>query len=288
MRPRANKVRVLDYTDYRKYLLDYYKMEKKSRTAFSYRFFAQKAGFNSIGLYKDIVEGRQSLGRGLTVKFSKALGHSKREAEYFENMVFFNEARSIDDRKLFFERMLSCCDVKAAMIDTSRCEYYSKWYYSALRALLSYMRFKDEYAALAAMLDPPIRLDEARKAVEVLERLSFIEKDGQGYYRLRDALVSTGRLTADSSIQAMNVMGFQRVMVDLGKEAYDRFPTDRLDMSSLTLSVSEATFKEMKEEITALRRKLLLRAEQEQAPDRVYQLNYQFFPLTKIDRKGQQ
>jgi uncharacterized protein (TIGR02147 family) len=86
----------------------------------------------------------------------------------------------------------------------------------------------------------------------------------------------------------MNVMGFQMAMVDLGKEAYDRFPTNQLDMSSLTLSVSETTFKEMKEEITALRRKLLLKAEQEQAPDRVYQLNYQFFPLTKIDRKGMQ
>ena len=43
----------------------------------------------------------------------------------------------------------------------------------------------------------------------------------------------------------------------------------------------------MKEEITTLRRKLLLKAEQEPAPDRVYQLNYQFFPLTKIDKKGQ-
>ena len=288
MRPRANKIRVLDYTDYRKYLLDYYKMEKKSKSAFSYRFFAQKAGFNSIGLYKDIVEGRQSLGRGLTVKFSRALGHSKREAEYFENMVFFNEARSIDDRKLFFERMLSCCDVKAVMIDTSRCEYYSKWYYSALRALLSYMRFKDDYASLAAMVDPAIKPDECRKAIDALERLGFIKKDEQGYFQLTDALISTGRLTADSSVQAMNVMGFQRVMVDLGKEAYDRFPTNVLDMSSLTLSVSETTFKEMKEEITALRRKLLLKAEQEQSPDRVYQLNYQFFPLTKIDGKGQQ
>ncbi len=287
MGPRAKKIRVFDYTDYRKYLLDYYKMKKKSQSAFSYRFFAKKAGFNSVGLYKDVIEGRQSLGRALTVKFSKALGHSKREAEYFENMVFFNEARSVDDRKLFFERMLACCDVKAVLIDTSRCEYYSKWYYSALRALLSFVRFKDDYAALAAMVNPPIKPDESRKAIETLERLGFIEKDGNGYYRLKDALISTGRLTADASVQAMNVMGFQRAMVDLGKEAYDRFPTDLIDMSSLTVSVSEATYREMKEEIAALRRKLLLKAEQEKAPDHVYQLNYQFFPLTKMDRKGQ-
>jgi uncharacterized protein (TIGR02147 family) len=285
---KVNKIKIFDYTDYRKYLLDYYTKQKKSQSAFSYRFFANKAGFNSVGLYKDVIEGRQSLGRALTVKFSKALGHSKREAEYFENMVFFNEAKSVDDRKLYFERMLACCDIKTALIDTSRCEYYSKWYYSAIRALLSYVRFKDDFATLAAMVDPAIKLDEAKKAIEVLERLGFINKGDTEYYQISDALISTGRLTADSSVQTMNVMGFQRAMVDLGKEAYDRFPTDRLDMSSLTLSVSETTFKEMKEEITALRRKLLLKAEQEQAPDRVYQLNYQFFPLTKIDGKGRQ
>jgi uncharacterized protein (TIGR02147 family) len=287
MGQRANKIRVFDYTDYRKYLLDYYKTQKKSQSAFSYRFFANKAGFNSVGLYKDVIEGRQSLGRALTVKFSKALGHSKREAEYFENMVFFNEARSVDDRKLFFERMLACCDIKTVLVDTSRCEYYSKWYYSALRALLSYVRFKDDYAKLAEMLDPSIKPAESRKAIETLERLGFIGKDEKGFYRLTEALVSSGRLTTDASVQTMNVIGFQREMTHLGKEAYDRFPTDRLDMSSLTLSVSEATFKEMKEEISALRRKLLLKAEQDQAPDRVYQLNYQFFPLTKIDRKVQ-
>jgi len=287
MGSRANKIRVFDYTDYRKYLLDYYTMKKKSQSAFSYRFFANKAGFNSVGLYKDVIEGRQSLGRALTVKFSRALGHSKREAEYFENMVFFNEARSVDDRKLFFERMLACCDVKAVMVDTSRCEYYSKWYYSALRALLSYARFKDDYTTLAASLNPPIKPDEARKAIETLERLGFIGRDEKGYYQVSDALISTGRLTADASVQTMNVMGFQKAMADLGKDAYDRFSTDSLDMSSLTLSISEATYREMKEEITTLRRKLLLKAEQEPAPDRVYQLNYQFFPLTKIDKKGQ-
>jgi hypothetical protein len=59
--------------------------------------------------------------------------------------------------------------------------------------------------------------------------------------------VFTGRLTDDLSVQTMNVMGFQRVMVDMGKEAYHRYAKDRLDMSSLTLSISEATLKEMKE-----------------------------------------
>jgi uncharacterized protein (TIGR02147 family) len=281
------KISVFDYTDHRKYLLDYYKDQKAEKRTFSYRFFSNKAGINSVGLYKDVVEGRQSLGRALVVKFSKALGHAKREAEYFENMVFFNEAKSIDDRKLYFERMLACCDINAKTIDASRCEYYSHWYYSALRAVLSYTRFKDDYAMLANSVNPPIKPEEARKAVEVLERLSFIKKDENGYYCLSDALITTGRLTDHLSVQTMNVMGFQRVMVDMGKEAYDRFPTDRLDMSSLTLSLSETTLKEMKEEIAAFRRALLRKAENDKAPDRVYQLNYQLFPLSRIAGKEQ-
>jgi len=81
MEKRSVKINIFDYTDYRKYLLDFYTDQKRSKKAFSYRFFARKAGINSVGLYKDVVEGRQNLGRALIFKFSTAMGHSKKEGE---------------------------------------------------------------------------------------------------------------------------------------------------------------------------------------------------------------
>lgn len=261
---------IFDYTDYREYLRDFYAQQKRTKSAFSYRYFSNKAGINSVGLYKDVIEGRQSLGRSLVVKFSKALGHSKRQAEYFENMVYFCEAKTLDERKLFFERMLACCEASSVVIVSGKFEYYSHWHYSAVRALISFYAFSGDYAALGKQLMPPISADEVRRAIELLLRLGFIEKCEDGTCSLVNSSIATGRLSGDKKVESMNVMRFQRAMVDLGKEAYDRHPTSLLDMSTLTLSVSAKTYTAMKEEVAALRKKLLLMAENDTSPDRVY------------------
>ena len=68
-------------------------------------------------------------------------------------------------------------------------------------------------------------------------------------------------------------------------EAYDRHPFERLSMSTLTLSVSKETYLRIKEEIAGLRKKISHLAETDKGPDRVYQLNYQLFPLSRIEEK---
>jgi uncharacterized protein (TIGR02147 family) len=75
-------------------------------------------------------------------------------------------------------------------------------------------------------------------------------------------------------------MSFQRIMAELGTQAYDRFPVQSIDMSSLTLSISESTYTTMKEELTSLRNKFLTMAKHDESPDRVYQINLQLFPLS--------
>lgn len=272
-----NGISVFDYTDYRKYLADYYRVRKKATPAFSYRFFARKAGFSSSGFYKELVDGKRSLSRSLIVRFSEAIGHSKREAEYFESMVYFNEARTVEERKLYFERMMASCESKARMVEASQYEFYSKWYYNAVREMLSYFRFKDDYNALARALNPSIRPDQAKKAIDVLEKLGFIRKGPDGFYERADTTITTG-----AEVQSLNVANFQKTMMTMAGEAIDRHPAKHRDMSTLTLSVSESLFKTIKQEIIAFRKKLLSFEDKEEKPDRVYQLNFHCFPLSKI------
>ncbi len=283
MNKAAVSVSVFDYTDYRRYLADYYKERKKANRAFSYRYFARKAGINSIGLYKDVVEGRQRLGRTLIFKFSAALGHSKKEAEYFENMVFFNEAQSVEERTLFFERMMACQKTRAAIIEATRYEYYQKWYYSAVRALIALGKFSDDEKSIkkiASALNPRIRPEEAKKAVCVLERLGLIVRNSDGTFGVSDAVITTGTLTPERSINILNVVNFQKEVTALANEALDRFGAENVNLSTLTLGVSGETMKAIKEELAALRNKIAMLAERDNAADRVCQLNIQFFPVS--------
>ncbi len=276
------KVRVFDYTDYRKYLLDYYQERKKISKAFSYRYFAGKAGINSVGLYKDVIEGRQSLGRGLMMKFSQALELNDREAEYFLNMVLFNEASTIEERRIYFRKLMSSYDSKAYKVDGTQYEFYSKWYYSAIRALLSYFPCDGDFSALARALSPPIRAAEAKKAIKVLEKLGMIAQDDQGNYRPLEAIITSGTGNTERNVQTLNLINFQKAMLLMAAKSYDAPLLKDLDMSTLTMSFSRETFQMVKQEIVALRKKISGLAEKDLKPDRVYQLSYNLFPLTKL------
>jgi uncharacterized protein (TIGR02147 family) len=285
MKTEPAQLSVFTYTDYRKYLFDYYREQKRMRKAFSYRFFARKAGINSVGLYKDVVEGRQNLGRALIMKFSAAIGHTKKEAEYFENMVFFNEARTSDERKLFFERMVSSQGAQSRIVDETKYEYYSKWYYSAVRALISIGRFKNDDKScrkIAGILNPRIRPDKVKKALALLKRLEFITEDEDGFFVLSDAVITTGALSLEKNVTVLNVVNFQKEVMALATEAFDTFGSENINISTLTLGISDVTKVLIKEELAAFRNKIASLAEKDTTPNRVFQLNVQLFPLSDI------
>jgi uncharacterized protein (TIGR02147 family) len=280
---RQTTISIFGYTDYRQYLADYYNECKKLIKAFSYRYFAKKSGINSVGLYKDVVEGRQTLGRVLIFKFSTAMAHTKKEAEYFENMVFFNEAETVEERTLFFERMMACQKTKVGIVDATRYEYYTKWYYSAVRALVSIGKFRDDensYKKIAGILNPRIRLEEAKQAIATLLRLGFISKNDDGIFVLTEAAITTSVLKPDRNVTFLNVVNFQKEVMALANESIDRFGVEPINLSTLTLGLSETTIVTIKEELAAFRNKIAKLAERDSAANRVYQLNMQFFPMS--------
>jgi uncharacterized protein (TIGR02147 family) len=274
---KQKSVSIYDYTDYRLYLRDYYDEQKVKNPAFSYRYFARKAGFNSSGLYKDIVDGRTGITRSLILRFATAMKLSPKQQEYFETMVYFNEAKTVEEKKLYFERLMKYHNSKAFRVDASQYEYYSKWYYIAVRELLAIGNFKDDYAAFAQTLNPTIRPKQARKAIEVLKKLGLIQKDKNGYYRSIDKILTTG-----SDVKSLAIANFQKSMMDMAKEAIDRHPAHHRNISTVTFSVSKDTYNDIKAELDASRKRILGMLDRSENEDRVCQLNMQLFPLTQI------
>jgi len=274
---KQKAVSIYDYTDYRLYLRDYYEEQKARNPAFSYRYFAKKAGFNSSGLYKDIVDGRTGITRSLVLRFSTAMKLTKKQEEYFETMVYFNEAKTVEEKKLYFERLLRYYDSKAFRVDASQYEYYSKWYYIAVRELLAIGSFGDDYSAIAQALNPKIRTEQAQKAIEVLKRLGLIQKDKNGNYRSVDKILTTG-----TDVKSLAIAHFQKAMMDLAKEAIDRHKAEHRNISTVTFSVSGQTYNDIKAELDACRKRILGMVDRSENEDRVCQLNIQLFPLTQI------
>jgi uncharacterized protein (TIGR02147 family) len=226
------------------------------------------------------VDGRTGITRSLILRFAMAMKLPPRQQEYFETMVYFNEAKTVEEKKLYFERMMKYHNSKAFRIDAAQYEYYSKWYYIAVRELLATSDFKDDYAAIARALNPSIRKEQASKAITVLKKLGLIQKDKEGHYNVVDKIVTTG-----SDIKSLSIATFQKAMMDMAKEAIDRHPSDHRNISTITFSVSKDAFSDIKAELDACRKRILGMVDRSENEDRVCQLNMQLFPLTQIREK---
>jgi uncharacterized protein (TIGR02147 family) len=74
--------------------------------------------------------------------------------------------------------------------------------------------------------------------------------------------------------------------MDLAKEAYDKFPKKVTNYSTLTLSVSKEAFFNITENLKLFRRQILEMVKHDSNADRVLQMNFQVFPLSKIKNGG--
>ncbi len=277
------KVDIFEYADFRVYLRDVYEFKKAIDKKFSHRYFAQKAGIKSTGFYSEVMQGKRNLTSALILKFSRALELREEEKIFFENMVLFNQSKTVDEKNRYFEKMVSINRLKMKLVGADQYELYSKWYYSAIREFLCFYRFKGDYITLGKCLNPPINPRQAKKAIKTLERLGLIKKGADGFYSQTSHILTTGEL----KVKSLSISNFQRETIKLAGEALDRIPASERDISTLTLSLSPKHFEMAKNEIAALRKKLLAISERSEKELMVFQINFQAFPLSRMEKKDQ-
>jgi uncharacterized protein (TIGR02147 family) len=273
--PRAG-VSLFDYADYRAYLKDWYRERQTIDTSLSYRRLAAAIGFKSPGHFSLIVNGKANLSLKVLDRFVRYLDLNKKEAEYFQALVLYTQAKAAVEKRRFFERMMSFKQFRVRSIAATQYEFLEKWYYLAVREVLAVHSFKGDYAALAHSIEPPISADEARAAIEVLKRLGLITRDAQGRWVRVETVLATG---PEAPAPAVN--GFLGQAMDLAKSALERIPKEERVLAATTVSVSRETFEEIREETRAFRKRILEMAQRDPRPDRIYQFQFHVFPLSK-------
>lgn len=270
-------VNVFEYTDYRIFLKDAYDERRKASSNFSYRFIASKVGFASPGFFTNVLKGKKDISLKLAHKFADLFKLGRKEKEYFEVLVLFNKATGNGEKKEYLDRLLALRGTHVKKLEAFQYEYFEKWHYMAVREALALIPFKGDFRALAGLIQPPISVPEARKAVELLERLGLVRPGPDGVYERTDAVISAG-----DEISRVLLNAYQVQAMELAKLALDHLPSGTRNFSTLTLSVSGSTYAAMVEELRSFRRRLLEMAGRSQDPDRIYQMNFHVFPLTAL------
>lgn len=272
----ASPKSIFAYHDFRLFLKDVFEEEKARKPAFSHRYLLRRMGVSSSGFLANIISGKRNLPHAHVSRLAEALGLGRKGGRYFETLVAFTQAKKVSDKARLFKELVAQKPADLKVLEGRELRLFSTWYYVAIRELVFFFPQRDRYDTLARKLVPSIRPHEARTAVEDLLEIGLLERDKGGFLRQRQTALSTG-----DEVRSVQAADYQRATLDLAKEAIDRIPHGERDISSLTLTLSDASFKAAVEEIRQLRKRLLKLAVDEPGPDRVFQCNLQIFPLSK-------
>ncbi len=273
---RVQVPNIFNYTNYRQYLLDFYHSKKAIDPKFSLRYLAQKANFPSHGLLKYLMEGKRNLSKKSLVKLALALQFSPEELDYFENLVFFNQAENLNEKSFYYEKLIHSPNTSSfRKMETSQLQIFRKWQNIALREMLNLKGFKNNPTWIASQFLPKMEAYEIEESIAMLLASGIIKKTANGFKP------ADPDITTDDEVKSFLVKSYHAQMLKLAAWAQDEIPGKERDISSVCFSVKDSDLPNLKKQVQLMRKELKNFAADPGEGERLVQVNIQLFPLTK-------
>jgi uncharacterized protein (TIGR02147 family) len=273
---------IFEYDDYRIFLKDFFNAKKQEKPSFSQRYFAKKVGFNAHNFCTLVIEGKRNLSIDSIQKIISGLGLKGKAGTYFENLVYLNQAKTLDEKEHFFQRAKKIGNkTKFYQLHKDQFFFYEKWYYPVIRELVTLAEWKEDYSLLAKLVLPPIVPSEAKEAVELLLNTGMVKKDENSVYTLSNEFVTSEQVPEFIKKKA------RRDVLLKGIETIDTIMPSEKYAAYSTITMSKGLYQEVRELLDDTREKILSLVAEDKTPDEVYEVVLQVFPVSKImGRKG--
>lgn len=267
---------IFNYIDYREFIKDFFNAKKSANPHFSFQVFALQAGFKSRSYIKLVMDGRKNLTEDSIKKISKALGLNENASNYFKDLVAFNQAGPLHLRNMYFEKLLTYNKrTTVRNILLQQYDFFTHWYHSSIREIVSEVDFKDDFEKLGNLLKPRISASKAKASVKLLLKLGLIRKNGDRYEQV-DTLITTG-----DEVRSLAVQNFHLQNLNLAGDSISTCQSSERDISCIIIGASEEGFTKIKTEIQTFRKKLLDMSKKDTKHKRIYHVNFQLFPSSE-------
>jgi len=271
----VNMKEIVEYTDYRKYIQDYYD-ERKRTSAFSWHAFAQKAGFSSDVYLKYVCEGKKNLSVGSAGSVAGAMGLVGFEYDYFVLMVSYAHAKNDEAKRAAFEERCALAQAhKVRILGREEFDYYKSWKNSVIRELAPHM-LGAKPLEMARACKQKISAAEVSETLDFLVKAKLLKKDKGGNFSQTDKSITMGPI----DIMPAVARDLQRQMGEFAIQSLDLPLSERM-MSGLTLGLTEHAYERIRKELEDCCRRVVAIATEEDDADRVYRLNLQLFPMSE-------
>ena len=207
------------------------------------------------------------------------MGLKGKPGTYFENLVYLNQAVTLDDKERYFSRAKKIGrKTEFYQLHKDQFFFYEKWYYPVVRELVTFAQWNEDYSALAKLVRPPITPSESKEAVELLLTTGMIKKDENGDYSLSNEFVTSEKVPEFIKKKA------RRDVLLKGIETIDTIASSEKYAAYSTVTMSKGLYREVRELLDDTREKILSLVAEDQTPDEVYEVVLQVFPVSNTTR----
>lgn len=268
--------KIIEYTDYRRYIADYY-ADRKARKSFTWRDFAKSAGFSSPVYLKLVAEGKYNLSEAAVERVAEAMGLRDWEVDYFKVLVSLNHAKDNESRREYFNEMLRIADVhKATVVEGDSFRFFSDWKNPVIRELAPAMPGAKPLAMARACISK-ITATEVSETLAFLTKAGLLKKNADGSYTQTEQFVTTGPM----EITPLAVRQLHRQMGELALGTIENVAQKERHFSGLTMGLSEKSYEKVVQKIAEFRKSVADIVMADDKMERVYRLNMQLFPMSQ-------
>jgi uncharacterized protein (TIGR02147 family) len=266
------------YGDFRLYLKDLARFLRDTDSAFTVRSFSAKAGFGSPSFLKMVIDGERNLTSDSLARFCQALGIAGPEKKYFETMVDYGQCVDPDRKNALLDELVGLRPHEIfSKIRKSQFKYLTQPTYACIREMVLLRDFREDPKWIAARCVPRINTAAAREAIKTLIGLGMLRRDESGTLVQTQAVIDT-----DEQVAMPVAYRFHEAVLDTARRSLALLKQSERNFSALTIPVSVKLIKEVERTIHECENRILaLINEGVPEYDEVYQLNFQFFPITK-------
>ena len=273
-------VAVTDFLGHRDYLAEVYRCIKTALPAYSYLKFATDLGFSATNVIRLIIKGDRTLTTKAASRIAKGLGLHGAELRYWTALVKYGEARRPAERDRLFSLLIGLkTKAKPEALTPTQAAYFGAWYHPVIREMVGLPDFVGDPGWIQERLAFPLRLDEIRRSLELLDQLGVIIRDTVRGHYVKSPVVATSPET-----DSLALVRYHQKMIEIGGESITRIDAELRQIQAVTVSLPLAAVELLKAKIQALTQDALaLEAAAAAAPgagEEVFQMNIQLFPFT--------
>jgi uncharacterized protein (TIGR02147 family) len=267
------------YTDFRKYLKDYYEARKASERGYSFRAFSKAAGFSSPNFLKLVIDGSRNISAAAIEKFIQALALKGKHAEYFRLVVRLGQSHEDSEKEsiiYLLDKLVP--DARRRHLGTENLQYLSNWLYPVIREMLAIPGFRDDPYWISRRINFDVNVQDAANALRFLIQEGFIERGQDDQWKAKDDMV----LSSDE-VRSLAIRNYHRSMLERAREALDRLELADREFGAVTFVIPDASLDELKGKLKVFRSELhawAVKIAGESPGDTVVQVNFQMFPHT--------